>query len=77
MRTAKIGPDLRLEIELNSQWREMLLFVSSNVAPMTSRGNEQYDHLLTKTPSKEVQQSNNTINEYSSIFPYTSPFKYA
>ena len=27
------------EIELRSQWREMLLLVSSNVAAMTSRGN--------------------------------------
>ena len=27
------------EIELSSQWREMLLFVSSNVAAITSRGN--------------------------------------
>ena len=27
------------EIELLSQWREMLLLVSSNVAAMTSRGN--------------------------------------
>ena len=55
----------------------MLLFVSSNVAAMTSRANQQCEHLLLKTPSKEVQQSINTINEYSSIFPYTSPFKYA
>ena len=65
------------EIGLSSQWREMLLFMSSNAAAMTSRGDQQYDHLLTKTPSKEVQQSINTINEDSSIFPYTSPFKYA
>ena len=55
----------------------MLLFVSSDVAAMTSRANQQCEHLLIKTPSKEVQQSINTINEYSSIFPYTSPFKYA
>ena len=65
------------EIGLSFRWREMLLFVSSSVAATTSRGNKQYDHLLTKKPSREVQQSINTINEYSSIFPYTSPFKYA
>ena len=62
------------KIGLSSQWREMLLLVSSSMAAMTSRGNQQYDHLLTKTPSN--QQSINTINEDSSIFPYTSPFKY-
>ena len=65
------------EMGLNSQRRETLLFVSSDVATMTSRANQQYEHLLIKTPSKEVQQSINTINECSSIFPYTSPFKYA
>ena len=65
------------EIGLSSQRREMLLFVSSKVAATKSRANQQYEHLLTKTPSKEVQQSINTINEYSSIFPYTSSFKYA
>ena len=52
------------EIGLSSRWREMLLFVSSNVAPMTSRGNQQYDHLLTKTPSKEVQQSMNNLPSF-------------
>ena len=65
------------EIGFSSQRREMLLFVSSNVATMTSRANQQCEHFLTKTPSKEVQQSIKTINEYSYIFPYTSPFKYA
>ena len=50
------------DIGLSSQWREMLLFVSSNVAATTSCGNQQYDHVLTRTPSKEVQQSINTIN---------------
>ena len=65
------------EMGLSSQRREMLLFVSSDVAAMTSRANQQCEHLLIKTPSKDVQQSINTINEYSSIFPYTSPFKYA
>ena len=65
------------EIGLSSQRREMLLFVSSNVAAMTSRANQQCEHLLLKTPSKEVQQSINTITEYSPIFPYTSLFKYA
>ena len=29
-----------LDIGLSSQWREMLLFVSSDVATMTSRGNQ-------------------------------------
>ena len=65
------------EIGLSSQRRKMLLFVSSNVAAMTSRANQQCEHLLIKTPSKEVQQSINIINEYSSIFSYTFPFKYA
>ena len=49
------------EIGLSSQRREMLLFMSSNLAAVTSRANQQYhEHLLTKTPSKEVQQSINT-----------------
>ena len=49
------------EIGLSYQRREMLLFVSSNVDAMTLRANQQYEHLLTKTPSKEVQQ----ISQYN------------
>ena len=32
---------------------------NANVAAMTSRGNQQYDHLLAKTPSRKLQHSNN------------------
>ena len=52
------------EMGLSSRRREMLLFVSSNVAVMTSRANQQCEHLLLKTPSKEVQQSMNTLPSF-------------
>ena len=32
---------------------------NANVAGMTSRGNQQYDQLLAKTPSRKPQHSNN------------------
>ena len=61
------------EIGSSSQRREMLLFVSSNVAAMTSRANQAMWALIIKNTFK----GSPTIYEYSSIFPYTSPFKYA
>ena len=61
------------EIGSSSQRREMLLFVSSNVAAMTSRANQAMWALIIKNTFK----GSPTINEYYSIFPYTSPFKYA
>ena len=55
------------EMGLSSQRREMLLFVSSDVAAMTSRANQQCEHLLIKTPSKEVHQSIQSMNTLPSF----------
>ena len=48
---------------------------NANVAGMTSRGNQQYDQLLAKTPSRKLQHSNNiSMNHFH--LPLKSPFKY-